>query len=56
MKRTQSNYVSISEAAKIIGLSAVTLRRYEKQGKFSASFRTFGNHRRYNINELKKSF
>ncbi len=37
---------SISKAAKILGVSIPTLRRWEKKGKLF-SLRSFGNHRRY---------
>jgi putative resolvase len=37
---------SISEAAKILGVSIPTLRRWEKNGKLPA-LRTLGGHRRY---------
>lgn len=37
---------SISKAAQILGVSAPTLRRWEKKGKI-ISLRSFGNHRRY---------
>ena len=56
MKIIESQYVSIGQAAKIIGLSIPTLRRYEKLGKLDVDFRTFGNHRRYHIESLKKVF
>lgn len=56
MKIIESQYVSIGQAAKIIGLSIPTLRRYEKLGKLDVDFRTFGNLRRYHIESLKKVF
>ena len=43
--------LSIGKTAQYLGVSAVTLRRWEKLGKIS-SFRTFGNHRRYVENEI----
>lgn len=42
-----NDFVSIGEAAILIGVSVPTLRRWEKLGKFVSNFRTFGNHRRY---------
>ncbi len=54
MKNIESKYVSIGEAADMLGLSVVTLRRYEKSGKLKSSFRTFGLHRRYDINDIRK--
>ena len=56
MKIIESHYVSIGQASKIIGLSIPTLRRYEKLGKLDVDFRTFGNHRRYHVESLKKIF
>ena len=40
-------YLSICQAAKILGISLSTMYRLEKLGKLNACFRTFGNHRRY---------
>lgn len=47
--------VKISEAAKILGVTTVTLRNWEKEGKLKP-VRTFGKHRRYNLNEIKTLF
>lgn len=46
--------VSIGEAAKFYGVSVVTLRRWEREGKLFAHCRTLGNHRRYKIRESAK--
>ena len=48
-----NNSLSIGKTAKFLGVSTVTLRRWEKLGKIS-SFRTFGNHRRFSENEILK--
>lgn len=45
--------LSIGKTAQYLGVSTVTLRRWEKLGKIS-SFRTSGNHRRYFENEIFK--
>lgn len=45
--------LSIGQAAKYLGVSIVTLRRWNKSSKIS-SFRTFGNHRRFRMNDLAK--
>jgi len=50
----ENESISIGKAAKILGCSVVTLRRWEKLGKLTSLFRTFGNHRRYNINDIKQ--
>lgn len=41
------NWYTISEAAKYLGVSPDTLRRWEKAGKISAPKRTAGGARRY---------
>jgi predicted site-specific integrase-resolvase len=43
--------LSIGKTAFLLGVSVVTLRRWNKLGKLT-SFRTFGNHRRFNINDI----
>lgn len=43
-----NDFISIGEAASLIGVSVPTLRRWEKNGQFLSKFRTIGNHRRYN--------
>ena len=45
--------VKISEAARLLGVSTSTLRRWENEGKFK-SVRTIGKHRRYRIDDIKK--
>ena len=45
-------YISIGEAASMLGVAVVTLRRWEKQGLFPSSYRTFGNHRRYKLSQI----
>lgn len=49
-------HISIGEAALILGLSVITLRRWDKLGLLKPIFRTFGNHRRYNLDEVTKLF
>lgn len=52
----KEGFLSSREAGKILCLSAVTLREYDKQGKIE-TIRTEGNHRRYNVKKylLEKS-
>ncbi len=50
----ENESVSIGKAAKMLGCSVVTLRRWEKLGKLTSIFRIFGNHRRYNIHDINK--
>ncbi|ELP5902823.1 recombinase family protein [Vibrio vulnificus] len=47
-----NDYVSIGQAAALIGVAVVTLRRWEKEGKLLSSFRTFGKHRRYKVSDV----
>ena len=48
-----NNYLSIGQTAKFLGVSPVTLRRWEKSGKINSS-RTFGNHRRFQHSDIIK--
>ena len=50
----EEQYLSIGKVAKILGVAVVTLRRWEKNGKLNAKFRTFGNHRRYFKHDVTK--
>jgi predicted site-specific integrase-resolvase len=43
--------VGISEAAKALGVSITTLRRWELNGRVSAEY-TYGGHRRYDLSRL----
>jgi len=43
---------SIGEAAKVLGVSITTLRRWEASGRLVAD-RTAGEHRRYDLAKLK---
>lgn len=45
--------ISINEAARLLGVSADTLRRWEEEGKISPE-RTEGGHRRYDVATLLK--
>jgi len=44
--------VSISKAAKILGVSEITLRRWDEEGKLVAS-KTEGGHRRYDLSKIR---
>jgi excisionase family DNA binding protein len=46
------NLVSIGKAAKILGVSEITLRRWDAEGRLP-SIKTQGGHRRYDISKLK---
>lgn len=45
------SYMSVGEAAEYLGVSVTTLRRWEKLGKFVPAHRTFGQHRRYSVEQ-----
>jgi len=44
--------VTIGQAAKILGVSAMTLRRWDEEGRL-VSIRTEGGHRRYDISKIR---
>ena len=46
-----SQSLSIGHSASLLGVSVSTLRRWNKLGKLN-SFRTFGNHRRFHLNDI----
>jgi len=48
----ENESLSIGKAAKLLGISVVTLRRWEKLGKVVSRFRTFGNHRRFLLSDI----
>jgi putative resolvase len=45
-------YISIGKAARMMGVSTSTLRVWDRKKLFKATYRTVGEHRRYNINSL----
>ncbi len=45
-------YVTIKEAAYILGVSPLTLRNWDKNGKFPASRHPMNNYRVYKTNDL----
>jgi len=45
-------YVSIGKAAQLLGVSEITLRRWDSDGRLP-SIRTEGGHRRYDISKIK---
>lgn len=47
-------YLSIGQAAKYLGISEQTLRRWDADGSFKASFVSPGGHRFYSIADLAK--
>ena len=47
-------YFSIGRAARFLGVSIATLRRWEKSKLVIPSYKTLGGHRRYDVNLLRK--
>jgi excisionase family DNA binding protein len=47
--------LSVGEAAVLLGVSVVTIRRWEKQGKIEKSSRTLGDHRRFSLFKLQNN-
>lgn len=45
--------IGIGILAKELGVSIVTIRRWERLGKITLASRTLGNHRRFNLDEFK---
>lgn len=50
------SYISIGEAASLLGVSTSTIRRWEKKGLLPQASRTLGGHRRYNIHEISNFY
>lgn len=58
MKPDIKQDLSVTQAATVIGVSTVTLRKYDRQGVIKSK-RTTGGHRRYALDDLlrfKKDF
>lgn len=51
MKKSEDKLLSIKEAAELMNVTIQTLRNWEKSGKITC-YRTAGNHRRYDRDEL----
>jgi putative resolvase len=47
-----SKLINIKEASELLGLNPKTLRRWDDEGKLKA-IRTFGNHRRYKLEDIE---
>lgn len=47
-------YFSIKEAAEILGVSPLTLRNWDKSGKFKAHRHPMNNYRVYKLSALEK--
>ena len=53
MDRFDQKFLSIKEAARYLGVSVATLRRWDNEGSFKASFVTPGGQRRYALSDLE---
>jgi excisionase family DNA binding protein len=51
-EKKEHQFISIQEAARILGVSTKTLRRWDKKGLLT-SFRTEGDHRRYPLTQVQ---
>ncbi len=51
---TKEIYFSIKEAADILGVSALTLRNWDKSGKFKAQRHPMNNYRVYKLSALEE--
>ncbi len=49
-----NDYLNIKQAAEILGVSTLTLRNWDKNGKFPATRHPINNYRVYKIDDLKK--
>ena len=49
-------YISVGQAAEVIGVSISTLRRWEDEESFKPDFRTKGGHRRYDLSRIEQEF
>ena len=49
-------FVSIGKVCELLGISLSTAYRWIKSDKLSEEFRTLGNHRRFNLSQIKLYF
>lgn len=49
-------HINIGKLCKMLGISLSTAYRWIKLGKITEDFRTFGNHRRFNLKKIKEQF
>lgn len=55
MANSNKQFFSISRAARYLGVSEATLRRWHEDGSFKATFRSPGGHRYYSLSDLEKN-
>ena len=49
-----NNYITIKDAASILGVSKVTLRNWDRSGKLKAHRHPFNNYRVYKTEDIEK--
>jgi excisionase family DNA binding protein len=49
-----SKYITIKDASKILGMSKITLRNWDKSGKLKAHRHPFNNYRVYKLEDIDK--
>lgn len=49
----QNKYITIKQAAKILGVSPLTLRNWDNSGKFPAGRHPISNYRVYNVSDIE---
>lgn len=49
-------YISIGKLCVLLGISVSTAYRWIKAGKITEAFRTVGNHRRFNVQDIEQQF
>jgi len=50
----EKKYITIKQAAEILGVNPMTLRRWDKKGQFKASRHPINGYRLYTIKQIKK--
>ncbi|HEY4494523.1 MAG TPA: helix-turn-helix domain-containing protein [Candidatus Paceibacterota bacterium] len=50
----QNKYITIKQAAKILGVSPLTLRNWDNSGKFPAGRHPMNDYRVYKIDDIEK--
>jgi|SRR3989344_6301224 len=53
MEQSGKKFLTIKEAAKLIGVTELTLRNWDKTGKFVAARHPMNNYRVYTINQVE---
>jgi excisionase family DNA binding protein len=49
-----NDLITVKEAAKILGVHPITIRRWDKNGKLKAARHRFNNYRLYKRSEVEK--